>query len=191
MIMRHHTVAPSFLKMAAITLGLMVAACTSSMDQPQPPAPPVARPATPPPAPPPPANWIDAPQTTGNWRHLASANGSEALFAGHGGAPLFAIQCNRQAGQIRLVRHADGAQNRTRGAAMRILTGPRTQMLNASLQPAGQQGATHIMATLAPRDPLLDAMIFTRGRFGVESEGQPALYLPSWPEIAKVVEDCR
>lgn len=44
---------------------------------------------------------------------------------------------------------------------------------------------------LRPNDPILDALAFSRGRFAIEVTGQPTLYLPSWPELSRVVEDCR
>jgi hypothetical protein len=40
-------------------------------------------------------------------------------------------------------------------------------------------------------DPILDAMAFSRGRILVEAEGQQPIILPSWAEIARIVEDCR
>jgi len=48
-----------------------------------------------------------------------------------------------------------------------------------------------IALRLQPRDPLLDQIAFSRGRFTIEVAGQPPLYLPSWPEISRVIEDCR
>lgn len=54
---------------------------------------------------------------------------------------------------------------------------------------AGKPG--WITARLGPRDPLLDQMAFSRGRFTLEVAGLPALYLPSWPEVSRVIEDCR
>ncbi len=45
--------------------------------------------------------------------------------------------------------------------------------------------------SLNPRDPLLDAMAITRGRFAVEVEGETPLYLPAWAEVTRVIEDCR
>ena len=59
-------------------------------------------------------------------------------------------------------------------------------MLEATPQAVGTIGLS-----LDARDPLLDAMIFSRGRFAVEAGALPTLYLPSWPEMGKVVEDCR
>jgi hypothetical protein len=48
-----------------------------------------------------------------------------------------------------------------------------------------------IAATLTARDALLDAMAFSRGRFAIETQSLPTLYVPSWPEVSKVIEDCR
>ena len=38
---------------------------------------------------------------------------------------------------------------------------------------------------------LLDAMAFSRGRFAIDVNGLPSLYLPAWPEVGRVIEDCR
>jgi hypothetical protein len=34
-------------------------------------------------------------------------------------------------------------------------------------------------------------MAYSRGRFAVEINGLPTLYLPSWAEVGRVIEDCR
>jgi hypothetical protein len=34
-------------------------------------------------------------------------------------------------------------------------------------------------------------MAFSKGRFAIEAGSAPPLYLPSWPEVTRVVEDCR
>jgi hypothetical protein len=41
------------------------------------------------------------------------------------------------------------------------------------------------------QDPLLDAMAFSKGRFAVESAGLATLYVPPYPEVTRVIEDCR
>ena len=46
-------------------------------------------------------------------------------------------------------------------------------------------------ATLSPSDPLLDELAFSRGRILVRVDGLPDLVLPSWPEPARVIEECR
>jgi hypothetical protein len=46
-------------------------------------------------------------------------------------------------------------------------------------------------ARVNSNSPVLDAMAYSRGTFALESSGAPAVYVPSWPEVARVVEDCR
>lgn len=143
---------------------ILLAACTPSTPPPAvaPPAP-VAAPA-PPPAPPAPADWRDAPLTPGTWHYLSEKTGSSALF----GAELFRLRCDKASAQIRL----SGANIAPLG---RITTSFGTDTLAAALN---------------PRDPVLDRIAFSRGRFMVETAGA-RLILPAWPEFARVVEDCR
>ena len=51
--------------------------------------------------------------------------------------------------------------------------------------------AAVIEARLAANDPLLDAMAISKGRFAIEVPGQAALFVPSWAEVTRVIEDCR
>lgn len=51
--------------------------------------------------------------------------------------------------------------------------------------------APQATAALDPRDSLLDAIAFSRGRFLVEQAGAPTLVLPAWAEVGRVIEDCR
>jgi len=48
-----------------------------------------------------------------------------------------------------------------------------------------------VVSSLSASDPLLDAMAFSRGRFAVQVTGAQALYIPSWTEVSRVIEDCR
>jgi hypothetical protein len=48
-----------------------------------------------------------------------------------------------------------------------------------------------MMSQLGAQDSLLDAMGYSRGRFIVEQAGLPTLVIPAWPEIERVIEDCR
>lgn len=48
-----------------------------------------------------------------------------------------------------------------------------------------------IVARIPARDPLLDAMAFSRGRFAVEVSALPTLYVPAYPEVTRAIEDCR
>ena len=58
-----------------------------------------------------------------------------------------------------------------------------------SLPGAGNEDQS--IATLAASDPLFDQIVFSRGRFLVRVAGGGDLVLPSWPEPARVIEDCR
>jgi hypothetical protein len=71
---------------------------------------------------------------------------------------------------------------------MVIRTSSSTQQLPTQLT-----GGTpaYVAAEIMTNDPILDAMAFSRGRISVEVEGQQPIILPSWAEIARIVEDCR
>jgi len=167
---------------------LMVGGCVPSVPQPAPaPPPPAATPAPPPPAPPPIAvevptptyeNWMDAPQNPGDWHYRRAGTTTRASFAAPGESPLFELVCEG-GGQVALLRRGEGAQ------ALRVLT----ESVERTLPATSRAGA--IAALLPARDPLLDAMAFSKGRFGVSVQGLPTLYLPAWPEVTRVIEDCR
>ena len=55
---------------------------------------------------------------------------------------------------------------------------------------AGRGTAGGLEADFAARDPLLDQMAFSRGRFMLLAGGQAAI-VPAWPEVSRVIEDCR
>lgn len=146
-------------------------------------APPPAPKPTQAPLPPAPAqtykDWRDAPQSVGDWRYEAGV----ARF-GPGQATLFALVCNRAAGTMSLIRTGSSAVS----LPMTVVTTSDTRPLSADPAPQGQP---QLVATLAARDPLLDSMAFSRGRFVVEVNGLPTLYLPAWAEVGRVIEDCR
>lgn len=69
---------------------------------------------------------------------------------------------------------------------------PMTVLTETVIRPlTGTAQTSGIAVTLNARDPLLDAMAFSRGRFAVETAGLGPLYIPSWPEVSRVLEDCR
>jgi len=87
------------------------------------------------------------------------------------------IECTADR-QIRMVR-AGGAGTLT----IRTTFGERNM--------PGTAGSDGVAATLASSDPLLDQIAFSRGRFLVQAEGQGDLVVPSWPEPARVIDECR
>ena len=124
------------------------------------------------------AAWADAALSPGRWTYQpARSAGSRALF-GPANAPSFQVAC--AAGRL---------LNLTRtGAAAGTLTIRTTSTLRTLPGTRSDQG---LSAQLPANDPLMDAIAFSRGRFAVEAPGVPALVIPAWPELARVVEDCR
>jgi len=130
---------------------------------------------------PPSANWMDAPATPGDWRYAAQGTRSEASFWSAGGVPMLRLRCEADTGRILLSLPESGALSPV------VTLRTRTLARTLAAEPAGRE----TLAALAPADPLLDAMALSRGRFAVEAEGLPTLYLPSWAEVSRVIEDCR
>jgi hypothetical protein len=163
--------------MRAITLGAAIAAlalagCATREPAPVVPAPPpeIAPPA-PPPSPPPPQDWRDIALTPGDWSYRPETTGSSARFGAE--APAFILRCDSAARQVVVERSGAAA-----GARLTV----RTSFGERAI-PAG--------SALPAADPFLDQIVFSRGRFTVAAEGLPMLVIPSWPEPARTIEDCR
>lgn len=95
----------------------------------------------------------------------------------------------------RLVLRCDMAERRiylSRAGANTAALTIRTSSATRTLPVQSTGGTQPYVATALPvRDPLLDAMAFSRGRIAVEQAGTPPLVVPSWAEIGRVTEDCR
>jgi hypothetical protein len=148
-------------------------------------APPLPRPAPPPasaaparapapvpaPAPaPPPGNWQDGPLSPGDWSHRSEGGRSSASFGVPGAAPSLTIHCTAD---FRVEIGLTGAP----GAALVLRSSFGERRLGA--------------VSIAAADPLLDQLAFSRGRILVQAESGAGVIAPSWPELARVVEDCR
>lgn len=96
---------------------------------------------------------------------------------------MISFRCDVENRRITLSREASAP-----GAGLVIRTSSMTKTLAAT---APDSNSTYLTANITTTDPILDAMAFSRGRVLVEMEGQPPAILPSWAEIARVVEDCR
>ena len=131
-----------------------------------------------------PSDWRDWPYTPGDWVYRQDARGSIALFGVPGADASFTIRCDTTANAVYLSRAGSTAVP----AAMTIRTSTTVRTL--PMQATGGTPA-YLAATLQPRDALLEAMGFSRGRFVVEQPGLQTLVLPSWAEIERVTEDCR
>jgi len=102
----------------------------------------------------------------GQWTYAASPTGGHARYGSH-----LSIICDKSGRTVTISRPGAPA------AALTVVTDVQTR----TLAPDGRISAF---------DPLLDAMAFSRGRFLV-SGGAGVLAVPSWPEAARAIEDCR
>lgn len=166
---------------------LAVAGCVPKREAPTPaPQPqqvqPQPRPQTP--APPPPrADWRDMPLTPGGWIYRNQGNSSQALFGPASGEAAFIVRCDRVRREVSLWR-----QGTTSGNMMTVRNTASARNLPLSVQ---AQPLPYVWSALPASDRFLDATVFSRGRFTVEVPGTPVLVIPSWPEPARVLEDCR
>lgn len=166
----------------ALAVALLAAACVPRQSPPAaaPPPAPAPRPESPP-APPPPvppaAEWNGGPLSPGDWSYRQ--DGAVALASYRSDRATFTMRCE-PGGSVTI--WLTGAQ----APAFRFRTSYGERRLQAT-----PIHLNEMQATLSASDPLLDQLAFSRGRFLVEAEGGTALIVPSWPEPARVIEECR
>ena len=97
---------------------------------------------------------------------------------------MLEFRCDRGSGSVLMIRPGTGSD-----ATMTTVTTTSTARAVTARPVAGP--IPQLVVSIPARDPLLDAIVFSRGRFAVETQGLATLYLPSWPEVARVIEDCR
>lgn len=132
-------------------------------------------------------SWMDAALTPGAWRYqdFGAGMGKRALFSDPADTFYFSLDCVTQPNGPEILFTRTG-----RPAKPNLAMTIRTETAQRTL--AAQQGTPALIAVaVAANDPLLDAMALSKGHFAVETEGEPTLYLPSWAEVSRVIEDCR
>lgn len=155
----------------AVPLMLAVASCTAIPAPEAPPPPPAPIPApAPAPAPTASGSWESRAVNNGAWRYDAASR--IAAFVPTGSAsPLLTMACS--------------------GSSIRLtsgLTGDVSLRTSAGSDQIRFEGGS---ASLASRDPRLDRIAFSRGRFALETPGGSGLTLPVQSEVGRVIEDCR
>jgi hypothetical protein len=118
----------------------------------------------------------------GTWSYAATAGGSEAVFRDSSARPQLTISCARALRQVTLSKPASAA------APFLFVW---TSSLSKSFPATFDAAQSRLSVTLAAGDTVLDAVAYSRGRFGISVTGAPALVLPSWAEPVRVIEDCR
>jgi hypothetical protein len=160
----------------------VLGACVSAPPQPEPQQ--VVRPAPPPPLPAaaPVANWTERALTPGTWMWRTDPRGAVALYGPVGTDAALVVRCDRAAQRFYVSRPATAGSQMT----LRATTGAKAYV-------ARPTGATpgYVAAELTTRDPQLDALAFSRGRFMIQLDGAADVIVPAWPELARVIEECR
>lgn len=151
---------------------------------------------TPPPVPspsPPPVTIAPPPVTTppgppadngvepGLWTYASTPTSSAARFGLTPQAATLAIQCDRASRGVSIM------VSRSTPSHMGAVTLRATSMMKSI---SAEVSGTFATVRLTARDPILDALAFSRGRFGVVVDGVERAY-PAWPEFTRVIEDCR
>ena len=131
-------------------------------------------------------NWQDAPRSAGDWVYRRDSRGSVALFGASNADASFIIRCDSAARRIYLSRAGRFSAGDSGMMTLRASTG----MKSFNLRNNGDT-PSYVAAELPVNEPQLDAIAFSRGRFLVSVKGAADLVIPSWPEIARVIEDCR
>lgn len=149
---------------------------------PSPPPAPIARPAPPPTA----TNWEDLPAAPGDWSYRSDQRGSVALFGVSGADADFLVRCASDTRRLYVSRKGAFPTGETGRITLRASSGMQSYPLaNSNAAPA------YVSAELTATDRQLDALAFSRGRFLVSVKGAADLIVPAWPELARVIEDCR
>lgn len=119
----------------------------------------------------------------GDWSYSSNANGSQAVFrSASSRVPQLTIRCTKPARHVTIAKPASAA-----APFLFVWTSSLSKSFSATFDPTTAQ----LSATLESSNTLLDALAFSRGRFGVSVSGAPALVLPAWAEVGRVIEDCR
>ncbi len=129
-------------------------------------------------------NWIDWPITQGDWVYRQDERGSIALYGNADQDAILTLRCDKNQNILYLSR----AGNPKTSAKMTIRTSHTLKSYTATAL-----GDTPAYAAIAikPDDRILDALVYTRGRFAIEVNGLLSVAIPSWAEIGHIVEDCR
>ena len=128
-------------------------------------------------------DWSVADVAPGEWYYASTAAGSSARFVHSNGPVQASISC--ASGQITLAR--TGVVPAGVAGTLNIRNSFAERALPIRVDTAGRM----LTATLAAQDALWDQLIYSRGRFLIEATRQAPIIVPTRPEIARVIEDCR
>ena len=118
----------------------------------------------------------------GTWIYAQTADGSEATFIGATSQPQLIVHCTRLSRRVSIAKPATAA-----APFIAIWTSSQTKSAPASFNPL----TNRLTTDFAAYDAFLDAIAFSRGRAAFSVGTAPALVVPVWSEVPRVIEDCR
>ncbi len=133
--------------------------------------------------------WTSWPIAAGKWSYGNANNTTFALFGKSQRDPVIVIRCETASKQIIFARVLEFSKGQA--STMRVRASDGMQSWATQIGSTGSLNGVYHGVTLLPTDPMLDFMVFSRGRFAMEVEGETSLAVPAWPEMARVIEDCR
>ncbi len=131
-------------------------------------------------------DWKDRSFSKGVWTLVQDTAGISARFGPPGMEPEFSSACVGATGIVKFARAGSLPELMT--ATMMLAstdTSKSYPAINSNKTPAT------IVSQTSADDPHLDSLAFSRGRMLVSIVGTEELVIPSWPEFARVVEECR
>ena len=178
------------LRLACILGGALILASCGPKPTPQPLPPPLPQPPTPVVVTPLSADWREWPVAAGDWSYRTIDGGSLASFGAPGQPAQLMLRCDVATHRISVSRTSTAPAEQIVGQMMIRTTAGDAQW---PVLPGGAPGAATrlAVATRAAVDGVFDRMIFSRGRFAVEAPGAQPIVVPTWAEVARVIEDCR
>ena len=172
-----------FLALAGVSVASCAAPKVVPAPRPQPAPPKIVSPApTPPAIIQPQGPWLDWPMAAGSWVYRRDDRGSISLYGAPNADALVTLRCDKGRRTIFLSRAGSA------GSAITVRTS--ASMKSIAAQPTGGK-PSYIASEIAPTDPILDAMAYSRGRIAIEASPLLNIAIPVWSEIGRVVEDCR
>jgi len=118
----------------------------------------------------------------GSWSYAPATDGSEAVFANAAESPQLWVHCSRATRRVTISKPSTAAT-----PTVNVWTSSLSRSVASAFNPT----MGRLTIDVANYDPLLDAIASSRGRVGFSAGSQPPLIVPSWAEVARIIEDCR
>ncbi len=135
------------------------------------------------------ADHSASPVAPGSWTYQPLPGASEARFIDTGGIARLVIRCTKATRRVNL-----SPTSAVPAASIFVWTSSASRNVPVRFE----ANSMRVTADFSAFDPLLDAIAFSRGRVAVTLAGAggstlvvPALVMPSGPEAARTIEDCR